>query len=77
MTAPAPPAAVRGTIDVPVRVRTPGPAEYPVRTIMMQPGETTGRQQHPGTGTPVVEPGAVTVPEEDGDHRVRPGLWDS
>jgi quercetin dioxygenase-like cupin family protein len=65
VTAPALPETVRGTIDVPVRVRTPGPAEYSVRTITMQPGETTGWQQHPGTETTVVESGAVTVLEED------------
>lgn len=65
VTAPALPETVRGMIDVPVRVRTPGPAEYSVRTITMQSGETTGWQQHPGTETTVVEAGAVTLLEED------------
>ncbi|MCW0213770.1 MAG: cupin domain-containing protein [Pseudonocardia sp.] len=66
-TAPAPPQpeTVRGTIDVPVRVRTPGPAEFSVRTITLAPGETSGWQRHPGTETAVVESGAVTVLEED------------
>jgi quercetin dioxygenase-like cupin family protein len=65
VTVQAMPETIRGTIEEPIRVRTPGRADYLVETITMQPGETTGWQQHPGTETTVVRAGTVTLLRQD------------
>lgn len=59
--APAPGIDARGLVQVPVSVRTPGPAVFSVRTVTMAPGETTGWRRLPGTATSIVTSGAVTV----------------
>lgn len=50
-----------GLVDVPVTVRTPGPAVFAVHTVTMAPGESTGWLRRPGTETAIVRSGAVTV----------------
>jgi quercetin dioxygenase-like cupin family protein len=65
--APAEPAAratvepVSGTVDSRVTIRTPGPAVYSVRTVVLAPGASLGWQRHPGTEMAVVRAGAVRV----------------
>ena len=51
----------QGLVDVPITVRTPGPAVFAVRTVTMAPGESTGWLRRPGTETAIVRSGAVTV----------------
>lgn len=66
--APAPatvePAA--GTVDSKVTIRTPGPAVYAVRTVVLAPGETQEWHRHPGTEMVIVRRGAVTLGREGG-----------
>ena len=50
-----------GTLDRPVEIATPGPAELLVRTEVLQPGQATGWIRHPGTATSAVRSGTVTV----------------
>ena len=67
--APAAPATVEpatGTVDARVTVRTPGPAVYSVRTVMLAPGETQEWHRHPGTEMAIVRNGAVTLEREGG-----------
>ena len=65
--APAAPAAratvepVTGTVDSRVTIRTPGPAVYSVRTVVLAPGASLGWHRHPGTEMAVVRAGEVTV----------------
>ncbi len=68
----APPASVaaagsdaRGRLDAPVRITTPGPAEFLVRTETIAPGQTSGWISHPGTVISVVRSGSVTVLQRD------------
>jgi quercetin dioxygenase-like cupin family protein len=67
--AAAPAAAVlepaAGTMDAKVNIRTPGPAVYAVRTVMLAPGEAQEWHRHPGTEMAIVRTGAVTL-ERDG-----------
>lgn len=66
--APAAPATVEpatGTVDARVTVRTPGPAVYSVRTVVLAPGETQEWHRLPGTEMAIVRTGAVTL-ERDG-----------
>jgi quercetin dioxygenase-like cupin family protein len=64
---PAPPEPVApvelgtGTVDSRVSIRTSGPSEYSVRTVVMEPGESMGWQRHPGTEMTIVRSGAVTL----------------
>lgn len=51
----------QATLDRPVEIETPGPAELLVRTEVLQPGEATGWIRHPGTATSAVRSGTVTV----------------
>lgn len=55
-----------GLLGYPVRVETPGPATFSVRTVVIPPGGTTGWHAHPGTETSVVTRGSLTVLIEDG-----------
>ena len=47
-------------------VRTPGPAVYSVRTVVLGPGETQEWHRHPGTEMAIVRTGAVTLEREGG-----------
>lgn len=61
---PAAPAAVEpatGTMDAKVAIRTPGPAVYAVRTVVLRPGEVQEWHRHPGTEMAIVRTGAVTL----------------
>lgn len=51
----------RGTVDRPVEISTPGPAELLVRTEVIEPGGSTGWVRHPGTVVSAVRSGTVTV----------------
>ncbi|TCK27440.1 cupin domain-containing protein [Pseudonocardia endophytica] len=69
---PAPPVPVaaagsdaRGTLDAPVEIRTPGPAEFLVRTETLAPGQSSGWITHPGAVISVVRSGTVTVVQRD------------
>jgi quercetin dioxygenase-like cupin family protein len=46
-------------------MRTTGPAAYSVRTVVLQPGESTEWHRHPGTELSIVQSGQVTVLRED------------
>jgi quercetin dioxygenase-like cupin family protein len=76
-TAPAapPPGVPRllgvGLIGYPVDLRTPGPAVFSVRELVIPPGGTTGWHAHPGTETSVVTSGTLTVQIRDGCEPVR------
>jgi quercetin dioxygenase-like cupin family protein len=50
-----------GRIEDPVRVRTPGPAVFTVRTETLAPGRSTGWYLRPGTETSIVGSGTVTL----------------
>jgi quercetin dioxygenase-like cupin family protein len=62
--APAPVEPVTGTVDAMVTIRTPGPAVYAVRTVVLAPGETQEWHRHPGTEMAIVRTGAVTLERE-------------
>ena len=51
----------QGSLDRPVEISTPGPAQLLVRTEVLTPGEATGWVRHPGTATSAVRSGTVTV----------------
>ncbi|BBF98879.1 MULTISPECIES: cupin domain-containing protein [Pseudonocardia] len=51
----------RATLEQPVEISTPGPAELLVRTEVLQPGQVTGWIRHPGTATSAVRSGELTV----------------
>ena len=62
VAAPAPvlePAS--GTMDAKVTIRTPGPAVYAVRTVVLEPGEAQEWHRHPGTEMAIVRTGAVML----------------
>ena len=82
VAAPTPPAApaapptvepVSGTLDARVTIRTPGPAVYSVRTVVLAPGEEIGWQRHPGTTMAVVRGGEVTLRQKGACGPVRYG----
>ena len=50
-----------GTMDAKVTIRTPGPAVYAVRTIVLAPGETQEWHRHPGTEMAIVRTGEVML----------------
>lgn len=54
-----------GRVEDRVTVRTPGPAVFSVRTVVVPPGGTTGWHIHPGTEMSIVESGSVTLLRED------------
>jgi quercetin dioxygenase-like cupin family protein len=58
---PVPVEPVTGTVDSRVTIRTPGPAVYSVRTVVLAPGESIGWLRHPGTEMAVVRRGDVTL----------------
>ena len=55
-----------GTMDAKVSIRTPGPAVYAVRTVVLAPGETQEWHRHPGTEMAIVRTGAVTLVRDGG-----------
>lgn len=62
--APAPTGPVllgSGLVQERVTVRTPGPATFSVRTVVLAPGETTGWHLHPGTETSIVNSGSIVL----------------
>jgi len=62
--APAGPAVLEpatGTMDAKVSIRTPGPAVYAVRTVVLAPGETQEWHRHPGTEMAIVRTGEVML----------------
>ncbi|MFR9803283.1 cupin domain-containing protein [Pseudonocardia sp. RS010] len=64
--APAGPRVVgRGLIDIPLRFRTPAPADYAIRALELGPGEALGWETHPGTELTLLDAGQVTVQETD------------
>jgi quercetin dioxygenase-like cupin family protein len=54
-----------GRVEERVTMRTTGPASYSVRTVVLQPGESTEWHRHPGTELSIVQSGQVTVLRED------------
>jgi quercetin dioxygenase-like cupin family protein len=52
---------VTGTVESRVNIRTPGPAVYSVRTVVLAPGEVVDWRRHPGTEMAVVRSGTVTL----------------
>jgi quercetin dioxygenase-like cupin family protein len=53
----------RGVVDIPLRFRTPAPADYTVRTLVLAPGEALGWETHPGTELTLLDAGQVAVQE--------------
>ncbi|MEV1293010.1 cupin domain-containing protein [Pseudonocardia sp. NPDC049635] len=51
----------RATLDRPVEISTPGPAELLVRTEVLQPGQASGWVRHPGTAISAIRSGELTV----------------
>ncbi|WP_344425286.1 cupin domain-containing protein [Pseudonocardia ailaonensis] len=62
---PVPEVLGTGTVDIPLRFRTPPNADYQVRTAILQPGEQVGWETRPGTALTLVRSGEVTVREQD------------
>lgn len=63
-SAPAGPQTVgRGVVDVPLRFRTPAPADYAVRTLDLAPGAALGWETHPGTELTLLAAGQAAVQE--------------
>jgi len=62
-TPAAPPTVepLSGTVDGRVTIRTPGPAVYSVRTVVLAPGQSLGWHRHPGTEMALVRTGEVTL----------------
>jgi quercetin dioxygenase-like cupin family protein len=77
--APAPPTGPvevgRGVVDEKLNLRTTGPVEYSVRTLVLAPGEDTGWQRLPGTELTIVKSGEVALQRSDAcaADRVAPG----
>jgi quercetin dioxygenase-like cupin family protein len=72
--APAAPATVEpvsGTVDSRVTIRTPGPAVYSVRTVVLAPGASLGWLRRPGTELAVVRRGQVSLVREGACGAVR------
>jgi quercetin dioxygenase-like cupin family protein len=55
---------VSGTVDGRVTIRTPGPAVYTVRTVVLAPGQALGWHRHPGTEMVIVNSGTVSFVRE-------------
>lgn len=66
---PAPPTGPvlvgSGLVDERLNVRTTGPVEYSVRTLVLAPGEDTGWQRLPGTELTIVKSGDVVLQRSD------------
>ncbi len=54
-------------------MRTPGPAVFTVRTVVLPPGGTTGWHRHPGTEMSIVRSGSVTLLRKGACRPVRIG----
>jgi quercetin dioxygenase-like cupin family protein len=54
-----------GELDERVNIRTTGPSEYSVRTVVLAPGEDTGWHAHPGTELTIVVSGQVELLAEE------------
>jgi quercetin dioxygenase-like cupin family protein len=65
----------RGVVDEKLNLRTTGPVEYSVRTLVLAPGEDTGWQRLPGTELTIVKSGEVALQRSDAcaADRVAPG----
>jgi quercetin dioxygenase-like cupin family protein len=67
--APAPPTGPvevgAGLVGEKLNLRTTGPVEYSVRTIVLAPGEDTGWQRLPGTELTIVKSGQVALQRSD------------
>ncbi len=50
-----------GLVDERVTMRSTGPAEFSVETVVLGPGESTPWHRHPGTELSLVRSGEVTV----------------
>jgi quercetin dioxygenase-like cupin family protein len=70
-TAPATVEPVSGTVDSRVTIRTPGPAVYSVRTVVLAPGASLGWLRRPGTEMAVVRRGQVSLVREGACAAVR------
>ncbi|NMH93981.1 cupin domain-containing protein, partial [Pseudonocardia bannensis] len=67
----------RGTVRDPLEIRTPGPAVFSVRTLVVPPGGTTGWHQHPGTETSIVRSGSISLVRQDACEPVVFGAGDA
>jgi quercetin dioxygenase-like cupin family protein len=68
----APPAPPKGPVEVGaglvgerLNLRTTGPVEYSVQTLVLAPGEDTGWQRLPGTELTIVKSGQVALQRSD------------
>jgi quercetin dioxygenase-like cupin family protein len=52
-------------VDERLNLRTTGPVEYSVRTMVLAPGEDTGWQRLPGTELTIVKSGQVVLQRSD------------
>lgn len=66
---PAPPTGPvvvgTGLVTERLNVRTTGPVEYSVRTVLLAPGDDTGWQRLPGTELTIVKSGDVALQRSD------------
>nr|WP_275404224.1 cupin domain-containing protein [Pseudonocardia acidicola] len=62
-----------GTVQDRVSIRTPGPAVFSVRTVVLAPGATTGWHRLPGTEMSIVKSGSISLLEENACDPVRYG----
>jgi len=64
-----------GLVGERLNLRTTGPVEYSVRTVVLAPGEDTGWQRLPGTELTIVKSGQVALQRSDacGAAAVEPG----
>jgi quercetin dioxygenase-like cupin family protein len=60
-----------GLVDERVSMRTTGPAEFSVETVVLAPGESTGWHRHPGSELSLVRSGEVTVQRAEACEPVR------
>jgi quercetin dioxygenase-like cupin family protein len=73
-TAPASPSEgllSSGLVEERVSMRTTGPAEFSVETVVLAPGESTSWHRHPGTELSLVRSGEVTVQRADACEPIR------
>jgi quercetin dioxygenase-like cupin family protein len=64
-----------GLVDERLNLRTTGPVQYSVQTVVLAPGADTGWHRHPGTELTIVKSGDVTLQRADActAARVDPG----
>ena len=61
----APPLVSSGLVEGGVSMRSSGPAQYSVRTVVLAPGESTGWHRHPGQELVLVSSGEIAVQRDD------------